>query len=332
MYLFNRGLQLSLGLLLGSSLTLTACDEITGVDECQTALACVIDGDCPDGSHCNTALNPPKCQNLYCGATGSQCSEPALCAEQLCSDGLCMSARAEDGMILIPSGSFWMGCDESSGYACADDSEPYHEVMMSGYYMDQTEVTQKEYKKCVDAGECAAPGCDWDPVENSNKPVVCMRWSDALAYCSWAGKQLPTEAQWEKASRGTDGREYPWGYREGAICDYVVTKANGEDGCGTGETMEVCSKSPAGDSPYGLCDMSGNVWEWVSDWYDRDYYDRSPLSNPKGPNSGSQRVIRGGGFSGYDWDPLKTWARGYDNPSDNIEFYDNLGFRCARPQ
>jgi formylglycine-generating enzyme required for sulfatase activity len=232
-------------------------------------------------------------------------------------------------MKLVASGSFWMGCNEAVDTLCESNESPYHEVTLSGYYMDRTEVTQGEYKKCVDAGECDTPSCDWDPTGTPNRPVVCVTWSQAGEYCVWAGKRLPTEAEWEKAARGTDGRKYPWG-NEDATCEYAVMYDGTDYGCGTNSTWDVCSKSPAGDSPYGLCDMSGNVWEWVSDWYDSRYYTNSPASNPTGPVSGSYRIFRGGSFDNYDSVlGLRASNRLYDSPSD---YYDSLGFRCARSQ
>ena len=234
--------------------------------------------------------------------------------------------NCSNGMCLIPAGSFWMGCNEAVDSQCSGDEKPYHEVTLSAYYIDKTEVTQGEYKKCVDAGTCAVPGCDWDPSGTPNRPAVCVNWTQAKDYCAWAGKRLPTEAEWEKAARGTDGRKYPWG-NQTATCEYAVMYDGSDYGCGTGGTWDVCGKSPAGDSPYGLCDMAGNVWEWVSDWYGSNYYSNSPASNPTGSVSGSLRVFRGGSF--YYAGSLRASDRSGVSPS-----YDSyyLGFRCARSQ
>ena len=229
-------------------------------------------------------------------------------------------------MKLVASGSFWMGCNSAVDSNCDSNESPYHEVTLSGYYMDKTEVTVDAYGECVTAGSCTAPStggsCNWGVSGRDNHPVNCVNWTQAGAYCAWAGKRLPTEAEWEKAARGTDGRKYPWG-NETATCEYAVMY-----GC-PGDTLDVCSNSPAGDSPYGLCDMAGNVWEWVSDWYGSGYYTNSPASNPTGPVSGSYRVVRGGSFDYGGDDALRASNRSGDLPSYDYVF---LGFRCARPQ
>ncbi len=229
-------------------------------------------------------------------------------------------------MVLIPAGSFWMGCNFAVETQCDTDESPYHEVTLAGYYIDKTEVTVDAYGECVTAGSCTAPStggsCNWGVGGRGGHPVNCVNWTQAGAYCTWAGKRLPTEAEWEKAARGTDGRKYPWG-NETATCEYAVMSGCPDD------ILDVCSKSPSGDSPYGLCDMSGNVWEWVFDWYKSDYYTNSPASNPTGPVSGSNRVARGGSFGSPDNGNLRASNRVYHSPSI---VSDGLGFRCARSQ
>ena len=297
------------------------CGKCDGGYSCQSG-QCVEDECVPNCSGRECGLDP------VCGQSCGTCD-----GGYSCQSGDCVKNEVPGEMILIPAGVFWMGCNSEIDNICYDDEKPYHEVQLSAYYIDKTEVTQGAYKKCVDAGVCSDPGCNWNPSGTPNRPVVCVDWNDAIAYCTWAGKRLPTEAEWEKAARGTDGRKYPWG-NQTATCEYAVINDGSDYGCGTDSTWDVCSKSPAGDSPYGLCDMAGNVWEWVSDWYGSDYYSNSPASNPTGPVSGSYRVLRGGSFVNYYYyyyfyDYLRASSRFDYNPSD---VGDYLGFRCSRSQ
>jgi formylglycine-generating enzyme required for sulfatase activity len=175
---------------------------------------------------------------------------------------------APPGMLLVPAGEFIMGSSDSDPDA-ADDEKPQHTVYLDAFYIDETEVTNAQYRACVEAGACNAPAdtTDYDHADYAQHPVVYVSWGDADAYCLWAGKRLPAEAEWEKAARGTDGRTYPWG--EGIDCDHAQYSE-----CG-GRTVPVGSKAK-GASLYGALDMAGNVWEWVADWYDSGYYSKSP--------------------------------------------------------
>jgi len=321
------------------------CVEDECVPNC-SGRECGLDPVC--GQSCGTCDGGYSCQSGQCvedecvpNCSGRECGLDPVCGQSCgtcdggysCQSGDCVKNEVPGEMILIPAGVFWMGCNSEIDNICYDDEKPYHEVQLSAYYIDKTEVTQGAYKKCVDAGVCSDPGCNWNPSGTPNRPVVCVDWNDAIAYCTWAGKRLPTEAEWEKAARGTDGRKYPWG-NQTATCEYAVINDGSDYGCGTDSTWDVCSKSPAGDSPYGLCDMAGNVWEWVSDWYGSDYYSNSPASNPTGPVSGSYRVLRGGSFVNYYYyyyfyDYLRASSRFDYNPSD---VGDYLGFRCSRSQ
>jgi len=306
-------------------------------------------GSCDDGFECQEGqcieICLPDCGMAVCGldpVCGTQnCGN--CTGSDSCVDGQCVwqaddyAVNCSNGMCLISAGSFWMGCNSAVDDDCSSDESPYHEVTLGGYYMDKTEVTVAAYGMCVTAGACTAPStgfdCNWNVSGREGHPVNCVTWTQSGAYCAWAGKRLPTEAEWEKAARGTDGRKYPWG-NEATTCEYAVMDDGTNGGCGTDSTWDVCSKSPAGDSPYGLCDMSGNVWEWVSDWYDSGYYSSSPASNPTGPDSASTRVGRGGSFAyggsfDYYFDDVYLRASDRDdvNPSDYSHF---LGFRCAR--
>jgi len=305
-------------------------------DACTGGRTCIDTScQCPAGqTECDGTCTPLG-TNTNCSECGDSCPAGQRCKSGECADTV--------GMVLISSGSFWMGNDGTTPEGGAGDEIPYHEVTLSGYYMDATEVTQAAYQACVDAGQCGHHMDDgtcyyWNgsttiagalpsAYRGDDKPIVCVDFNDATAYCAWAGKRLPTEAEWEKAARGIDGRQYPWGSDE-ATCDYATMSGADGFGCGTGATMDACGRSPAGDSPYGLCDMSGNVWEWASDWYDDGYYEISPASDPQGPSSGTYRCNRGGAFNSGSF-YLRASYRSDDLPS---EFNHALGFRCAKSE
>jgi len=230
-------------------------------------------------------------------------------------------------MINIPAGGFMMGCNSGVDKECNKNEKPYHHVNLDIYYLDKYEVAVGEYAKCVEAGRCAEPAtgryCNWGKPELGNYPINCVDWNQAGNYCRWAGKRLPTEAEWEKAARGSDGRKYPWGNQD-ATCYYAVMSQGG-DGCSRRSTWPVGSR-PAGASPYGIMDMAGNVWEWVADWYGEQYYGKSPAANPKGPASGKQGVLRGGSWSDFQ-ETVRASERIGIRPARNNSDY---GFRCAR--
>ena len=224
-------------------------------------------------------------------------------------------------MVYVPEGEFTMGSPDSEGDG---DEHPQHTVSLGAFWIDRYEVTNDQFRQCVEAGACVPPTtCDsgeptYGEAEKRDHPVVCVNWHDAEAYCRWTGARLPTEAEWEKAARGTDGRRYPWGD------EWDVGRCNTAEG-GKGGTMPVGSHSPTGDSPYGCADMAGNVWEWVADWYDGDYYSRSPDSNPPGPNLGDYRVVRGGSWFSDQLRAHSAYRRRHNPGYSRI----NYGFRCS---
>jgi formylglycine-generating enzyme required for sulfatase activity len=237
-----------------------------------------------------------------------------------------MPARCvRDGMVTIPSGPFMMGCNVAVDTECKPEEYPYHEVTVPTFMLDRYEVTAAEYKACVDASVCSPAGttpstCNFGVPGRENHPINCVDWNQAAAYCAWAGKRLPTEAEWEKAARGTDGRKYPWGNVD-LDCDHAVHSANG---CVNATTAPIGSK-PAGVSPYGALDMVGNVYEWVEDDF-HDSYSEAPTDgsawtdNPRA----SSRAVRGGDWGhNYTYD-LRASFRGGGGTT-----WSYPGFRCA---
>lgn len=198
------------------------------------------------------------------------------------------------------------------------DEKPRRRVYLDAYYIDKYEVTNALYGKFMQATGRSAPTLWGANFNGPAQPVVGVSWDDAEAYCKWAGKRLPTEAEWEKAARGTDGRKYPWGEQ------WDSSRANSSE-AKLNKTAPVGSY-PAGASPYGAHDMAGNVWEWVADWYDANYYQRAPGSNPKGPDSGQYRVLRGGSWLHVPW-LLRSATRFWYVPTGRSYI---IGFRCAQ--
>ena len=212
-----------------------------------------------------------------------------------------------------------MGSDESS------DEKPKHKVYLDAYWMGKYPVTNAQYAAFVKANGYKKPS-HWKGEISANKadhPVVWVDWKDAQAFCLWASKvsdkavHLPSEAQWEKAARGTNGRTYPWG-EEAPNPRLLNFDENVRDTTAVGSY-------PAGVSPYGALDMAGNVWEWTADWYGEDYYSKSPGKNPTGPASGEKRVLRGGSW-GSVVRHVRSANRGCYVPGDTD---DVGGFRCA---
>jgi formylglycine-generating enzyme required for sulfatase activity len=277
-------------------------------------------------------------------------------------------------MVLVPAGEFEMGSDAIWRWSGSlrdgtfnihpfPDLRPQHTVYLDAFWIDQTEVTVDMFRTFVEATGYATtaeregygqpykpgpreeewphvPGADWQHPRGpgseaqDDHPVVQVSWDDAAAYCAWAGGGLPTEAQWEKACRGTDARLYPWGKEFdgrrmnfcGARCPVTrwASVSTLDDGYGH---ISPVGSYPAGASPYGALDMAGNVWEWTADWYGDQYYADSPYENPEGPETGEKRVQHGGAW--LDTGPagwLTCLARHATTPQNRC---DDLGFRCA---
>jgi formylglycine-generating enzyme required for sulfatase activity len=220
--------------------------------------------------------------------------------------------RGEDGaeMVLVHSGEFWMG-SEASDRDVPDNENPRRRVHLDAFYIDKYEVTNALYARFREATGHPAP-LSWGSRKSGDHPVVGITWYDAEAYCKWAGKRLPTEAEWEKAARGPDGRRYPWGD------SWDSTRAN------RGRPVAIGS-FPGGVSPFGAHDVIGSVGEWASDWYDPTYYQRGPAKNPRGAESGRSKVIRGGSSAGPPG-ALRATTRNYSPPGGSA---DTVGVRCA---
>ena len=235
--------------------------------------------------------------------------------------GSTIIGKAEMILLYVPASEFTMG---SGGGG--PDEEPIHLVYLDGFWISKTEVTNKMYSYCVAESGCQEPTdrssskhpSYYGNAEYDNYPVIYVDWNMAKAYCEWANLRLPTEAEWEKAARGTDALTYPWGndLPNNGLLNY--------DGA-VGDTSEV-GKYPDGASPYGALDMAGNVWEWVADWYGETYYASLTPSNPLGPDSGENRVARGGSWVDHNYG-VRTTRRNGIVPTGSGS---NIGFRCAR--
>jgi formylglycine-generating enzyme required for sulfatase activity len=209
-----------------------------------------------------------------------------------------------DGMVWIEGATFMMGSDSGS-----NDVRPRHEVAVSGFYMDKNEVTQEAYERATGNNPSAFTNCPQCPVEQ-------VSWQDAKNYCEKVNKRLPTEAEWEFACRAGSAAHYSWGDKVDG--QYAWYFSNSEK-----KTHPVGQKQP---NKFGLYDMNGNVYEWCADRYDQTYYAKSPSQNPKGPQEGESRVLRGGSWFNH-WDGLRCAARVWDDPGSSMH---NIGFRCAR--
>ncbi|MFL7791202.1 MAG: formylglycine-generating enzyme family protein [Anaerolineae bacterium] len=275
---------------------------------------------------------------------------PTALATELMPEGPSLGdtrTRPADGMVLVyvPAGEFKMG---SMDYR---DEYPVHTVVLDMYWIDETEVTNAQFAAFLNAqGNQAEGGVAWLDTRDSDclieqsgdgywpkggyadHPVVEVSWYGAAAYCRWAGGRLPTEAEWEFAARGMRGDVYPWGNDfecsrgnfddETKLDSYVVP---GGEGCDGYDRTAPVGSFPSGKSWVGALDLSGNVWEWVADWYSEDYYVNSPSEDPEGPSSGESRVLRGGAWF---YNPSDARASNRFDFTPDVS-YNFLGFRCA---
>lgn len=226
-------------------------------------------------------------------------------------------------MTLVPAGEFVMGTRQE--YEMADkDERTAHTVFLEAFYIDQYEITTARYAKFLQETKRPTPKYWSEQVltQHERKPVVGVDWNDAAGYCAWVEKRLPTEAEWEKAARGTDQRLYPWGNEEPSR-----QWANFDHCCDKGyEALTEVGSFEQGKSPYGVYDMAGNVWEWVADSSDGGPYGRRRERNPTGLSSDKKRVVRGGA-----WDSAPVYVRSSYRLRLSPAFrLDNIGFRCAR--
>ncbi len=227
-------------------------------------------------------------------------------------------AREEPGMVFVPAGPFIMGTERGEW----NDEAPRHLVELSAYWIDRTEVTNAAYDRCVEARACRPTKFRRHKVlGQAEHPVAGPSWFDAGAYCAFAGKRLPTEAEWEKAARGTDERVYPWG----DVWDRKLVNAKG-DADGFPESAPVGS-FPRNQSPYGALDMAGNVWEWTADFYSQVGYRKSEKKDPTGPPKGRKRAMRGGSWM-YDLPFFHTAHNRSPGRPEVKKRY--VGFRCVK--
>lgn len=239
--------------------------------------------------------------------------------------GAAVGAGTPVDMVLIPSGYAMMGA-ENGDLTASSNAKPYHLVYLDAFYMDTYEVTNADYAVCVAAGKCeelhskaSLTRTDYynDPTY-ARFPVVNVTWQEASDYCTFVEKRLPTEAEWERAARGMeDNRRYPWGNGSPKAANLNISMIPGDT-----ERIGIYTQ---GSSPFGVSDMLGNVSEWVSDWYDPSWYEKTGIENPTGPSTGAAKVVRGSSFQ-TDLTDIHIAMRSGMNPE---VYSDDIGFRCA---
>jgi formylglycine-generating enzyme required for sulfatase activity len=280
---------------------------------------------CPAGPDCNdrdSAIHPG--QKEVCNGRDDDCSGVVD------DDPSCAAPMREARPVEVPPSALLMGSPDGQG---AKDEHPLHRVELTGYAIDRYEVTNRRYLVCVKSGACPRPklvtsakrAVYFEEPAFADYPVVFVGWAEAERFCRWDHGRLPTEAEWELAARGPapSTRVFPWG-DEPPDC----TRANlgGEQSC-LGDT-DLVGRRPGGASVWGVMDLAGNVWEWTADWYDPNYYAGSPERDPRGPERGTLKVMRGGCWaSGAD--SLRVACRKAELPGT---WAPNVGFRCVRPR
>jgi len=260
-------------------------------------------------------MPPPQCNR---NAVVWRSPEPPANPE---AGDVWVSPQDGKAMVFVPAGEFVMGSAAGDADAYSDE-RPQRRVYVDGFWIDKHEVTVAQYRRFCQAARRkmpSAPSWGW----KNNHPVVNVTWDDAAAYARWAGKRLPTEAEWEKAARGTDGRMYPWGNEKPGAGGRWRCDLDGRND-GYASTAPV-GTYPSGASPYGCLDLAGNVWEWCADWWGKDYYASAPARNPKGPASGEHRVLRGG-----SWYNSAKYVRCAERATPPVGRIGNGGFRCGR--
>jgi eukaryotic-like serine/threonine-protein kinase len=273
----------------------------------------------------DTVLPPTPTLQPTATPTRALTSTPTPLPEEIADIDL---AGNEIPMRLVSAGEFIMGSDDGS----AENEKPEHVVYLDTYYIDKFEITNTLFKACVDMGICDSPldTQRYNYEQYGSYPVSNINWHMAQNYCEWRDMSLPSEAQWEKAARGTDGRTFPWGANIDCANLYYVDYVFGVGWirCEEGIKGSISVGSyEGGKSPFEIYDMSGNVAEWVFDWYDNAYYETSPRSNPWGPESGAYKVFRGGSWNSFMAKSYTTYKRSVNNASYS-DF--DLGFRCAK--
>ncbi len=284
-----------------------------------------------------------RTQNISMAST-EQNTDKGLTFLQKNKQGYKEYRNEKDGSVLIeiPASKFTMGSNDGE-----NDENPVHTVYLDKYYIGKYEVTVNQFRKFVNStgyktdAEKAGGAYIYDDgvkktdanwnnpyfIQADNSPVTYVSWNDAKTYCDWVGLRLPTEAEWEKAARGTDGRSYPWGNSwDGNKCNHGSSLSPYIDASDGYEKISPVGSFPSGVSPYGVYDMAGNVWEWCNDWYGDSYYSISPNTNPAGPSYGTTKVLRGGGWV-FNADFCRSANRIHYGPVARV--YHN-GFRPAK--